>query len=128
MAEFTGKNILVLGGSRGIGAAIVRRFASGGGKIAFTYAGSKDAAEALAGETRAEAIRTDSADRDALIATVASRGALDVLVASAGTLVMGDPLTLEADAIDNMIDVNVRAPITPRSRLRARCPITAASS
>jgi cyclic-di-GMP-binding biofilm dispersal mediator protein len=110
MADFTGKNILVLGGSRGIGAAIVRRFAKDGGKVAFTYAGSKGAAEALAAETGAEAIRTDSADRDALITTVASRGALDVLVANAGTLVMDDPLTLEADAIDHMIDVNVRAP------------------
>jgi cyclic-di-GMP-binding biofilm dispersal mediator protein len=110
MSDFNGKNILILGGSRGIGAAIVRRFAGGGGKVAFTYAGSKDAAEVLADETGAEAIRSDSADRDALIATVASRGALDVLVANAGTLAMGDPLTIEADAIDNMIDVNVRAP------------------
>jgi cyclic-di-GMP-binding biofilm dispersal mediator protein len=110
MTDFAGKNVLVLGGSRGIGAAIVRRFAKGGGKVAFTYAGSKDAAKTLAAETGAEMIHADSADRDALIATVASRGALDVLVASAGTLVMGDPLTLDADAIDNMIDVNVRAP------------------
>jgi cyclic-di-GMP-binding biofilm dispersal mediator protein len=110
MADFTGKNILVLGGSRGIGAAIVRRFAKDGGKIAFTYVGSKDAAEALAAETGAEAIRTDSADRDALIATVASRGALNILVANSGALIAGDPLTLEADAIDHMIDVNVRAP------------------
>ena len=110
MGDFTGKNILVLGGSRGIGAAIVRRFARSGGTIAFTYAGSKDAAEALAGETCAVAIRADSADRDALIATVASRGALDVLVVNAGTAVMGDPLALQADAIDHIIDVNARAP------------------
>jgi cyclic-di-GMP-binding biofilm dispersal mediator protein len=110
MAEFTGKNILVLGGSRGIGAAIVRRFAKGGGTVAFTYSGSKAAAEALAAETGAEAIRTDSADRDALLATVAGRGALDVLVANAGTLVLGDPLTLDADAIDRMITINVNAP------------------
>ncbi len=110
MADFTGKNILVLGGSRGIGAAIVRRFAKGGGIVGFTYAGSKEAAEALAAETGAEAIHTDSADRDALIKTVASRGALDILVINAGTLVVGDPLTLEADAVDRMIDINVRAP------------------
>jgi len=110
MTDFTGKNILVLGGSRGIGAAIVRRLSEGGGKVAFTYAGSAQAAEALAAETGAEAVRTDSADRDALINTVASRGALDILVANAGVLAMGDPLTLEADAIDHMIDVNVRAP------------------
>ena len=83
MADFSGKNVLILGGSRGIGAAIVRRFSPGGGKLAFTYAGSKDAAEALAKETGAEAIQTDSADRKALTATVAGRGALDVLVVNA---------------------------------------------
>jgi cyclic-di-GMP-binding biofilm dispersal mediator protein len=110
MADFTGKNVLVLGGSRGIGEAIVRRFAAGGATLAFTYAGSKDAAAALAADTGAEAIQTDSADREALIATVAGRGALDVLVISAGTLVMDDPLTLDPDAVDQMIDINVRAP------------------
>src|SRR3954466_6292335 len=110
MAGFTGKNILVLGGSRGIGAAIVRRFAGDGGTVAFTYAGSNDAAEALAAETGTEAIRTDSADRGALVATVAARGALDILVVNAGALVIGDPLTLDPDAVDRMIDVNVRAP------------------
>lgn len=110
MTDFTGKNVLVLGGSRGIGAAIVRRLAKGGGKVTFTYAGSKDAAEALAAETGAEAIRADSANRAELTATVAGRGALDVIVINAGTLVLGDPLTLDADSVDRMIDVNVRAP------------------
>jgi cyclic-di-GMP-binding biofilm dispersal mediator protein len=110
MTDLAGKNVLVLGGSRGIGAAIVRRFAKGEAKLAFTYAGSKAAADALAADTGAEAIRTDSADRDALIATVASRGALDAIVVNAGALVLGDPLTLDPDAVDRMIDVNVRAP------------------
>lgn len=110
MNDFTGKAVLVLGGSRGIGAAMVRRFAKGGGKVAFTYAGSKDAADELAAETGAEAIRTDSANRNELIRTVAERGELDVIVINAGTLVMGDPLTLDADGVDRMIDVNVRAP------------------
>jgi cyclic-di-GMP-binding biofilm dispersal mediator protein len=110
MTDFAGKNVLILGGSRGIGAAIVRRFAKGAARVAFTYAGSKSAAEALAAETGAEPIRTDSADRDALITTVAGRGSLDILVVSAGALAMGDPLKLDADAVDRLIDVNVRAP------------------
>lgn len=110
MGDFSGKNILILGGSRGIGAAIVRRFAAGDGKVAFTYAGSKEAAEALAKATGAEAIQTDSGDRKALTATVAGRGALDVLVINAGIAILGDPLTIEPDAVDRLIDVNVRAP------------------
>ncbi len=110
MGDLTGKRVLVLGGSRGIGAAIVRRLAKGGGQVAFTYAGSKGAADALAAEAGAEAVRADSANRDELIAAVAARGALDVIVINAGTALMGDPLTLDADAIDRMIDINVRAP------------------
>lgn len=108
--HFTGKNILVLGGSRGIGAAIVRRFAAANAKLAFTFSGSKEAADSLATETGAEALRTDSANRDAVIATIAGRGSLDVLVVNAGTFLMGDPLTLDPDAVDRMIDINVRAP------------------
>ena len=110
MAGLNGKNILVLGGSRGIGAAIVSRFAKEGAQVAFTYFGSKDAADALASETGSETIQTDSGDRDAVIATVAGRGPIDVLVVNAGTLVMGDPLTLDADAVDRMIQVNVHSP------------------
>lgn len=49
--RFTGKTVLILGGSRGIGAAIVRHFVTDGANVRFTYAGSKDAAERLAQET-----------------------------------------------------------------------------
>lgn len=37
MPLFQGKSVLVLGGSRGIGAAIVRRFAAEGAAVHFTY-------------------------------------------------------------------------------------------
>ena len=110
MAGLTGKNILILGGSRGIGAAIVHRFACEGAKVAFTYLHSAAEAHALAAETGAAAVKADSADRAELIRAVADRGALDVIVIDAGVLVMGDPLTLDPDVVDHLIDVNVRAP------------------
>ncbi|KPH66260.1 SDR family oxidoreductase [Novosphingobium sp. ST904] len=110
MARFTGKKALVIGGSRGIGASIVQRLAGEGASVTFTYAGSRDAAEALAAETGSTAVRSDASNRDALIATVSEAGAIDILVVSAGLLVTGDPLELDPDAIDRMIDVNVRAP------------------
>ncbi|MET0905666.1 MAG: SDR family oxidoreductase [Tardiphaga sp.] len=110
MTGFANKNVLILGGSRGIGAAIVRRFAGDGARVAFTYAGSHDAAVALAAETGSEAIRTDSADRDAVIATVASRGSIDVLIVNAGIAMIGDPLTFAPDDVDRMIEVNVHSP------------------
>ena len=104
------RNVLVLGGSRGIGAAIVRRFAAAGDQVGFTYAGSRDAAEKLAREVGAAAIQADSADRGAVIAVVQARGPLDVLVVNSGVIVFGDPRDQDPDAIDHMIDVNVRAP------------------
>ena len=47
MTDFSNKSVLVLGGSRGIGAAIVRRFAADGAKVAFTYSGSPEAHSSL---------------------------------------------------------------------------------
>src|SRR5450830_719586 len=43
----TGKIAFVTGGSRGIGAAIVRRLAGEGATVAFTYQRSADEAQAL---------------------------------------------------------------------------------
>lgn len=80
MAAFQGKSVLVLGGSRGIGAAIVRRFAAEGAAVTFTYAGSHEVAEHLAVETGSAATLTDSSDRDAVIERVHGSGPLDVLV------------------------------------------------
>ena len=57
MAKLTGKRALVLGGSRGIGAAIVERLTAEGAETTFTYAGSAAAAEALAEKTGAEAVQ-----------------------------------------------------------------------
>jgi cyclic-di-GMP-binding biofilm dispersal mediator protein len=110
MATFQGKSVLVLGGSRGIGAAIVRHFAAAGATVAFTYAGSQAAAEGIANETGATAHKADSAVRGEVVAAVRDAGALDMLIVNAGVAIMGDPLTLEADAVDRLIDINVRAP------------------
>lgn len=110
MATFQGKSVLVLGGSRGIGAAIVRRFASEGAAVTFTYAGSRDAAEQLAADTGSTAVQTDSADRDAVIARVRETGPLDVLVVNSGFAIFGDALEQDPDEIDRLFRVNVHAP------------------
>lgn len=110
MSGFQGKSVLVLGGSRGIGAAIVRRFVAGGAKVVFTYAGSREAAEQLATETGSTAVMTDSADRDAVIALVRDSGPIDVLVVNAGIGAFGNPLEQDPDAIDRLIQINVNSP------------------
>lgn len=110
MPGFTDKSVLVLGGSRGIGAAIVRRFAADGAKVTFTYAGSRDAAEQLARETGTTAVQTDSADRDAVIARVRDSGPLDVLVVNSGIGIFGDAFDQDPDAIDRLFRINIHAP------------------
>jgi cyclic-di-GMP-binding biofilm dispersal mediator protein len=110
MGQFNQKSVLILGGSRGIGAAIVRRFAAEGGRVSFTYAGSPEAAKTLETQTGARAIQTDSADRDAVIATVKAAGPLDVLVVNAGIAIFGDALEQDPDQIDRLFRINVLAP------------------
>ncbi|WP_445287395.1 SDR family oxidoreductase [Variovorax atrisoli] len=110
MSVFKGKSVLVLGGSRGIGAAIVRRFASEGARVTFTYSGSPDAAKLVADETGAIAFQTDSSDRDAVIARVRDSGPLDVLVVNAGVAIFGDALEQDPDAVDRLFRINVQSP------------------
>ena len=110
MGEFAGKSVLILGGSRGIGAAMVRHFVDAGAQVRFTYSGSKDAAEALAAETGASANKADSSIREETVAAVRDAGALDILIVNAGVAIMGDPLQLDPDAVDRLIDINVRSP------------------
>jgi cyclic-di-GMP-binding biofilm dispersal mediator protein len=110
MSVFKGKSVLVLGGSRGIGAAIVRRFVTDGAQVAFTYSGSPGAAKLLATETGSTAFLADSADRDAVIARVRDCGPLDVLVVNSGIAIFGDALEQDPDAVDRLLRINVHTP------------------
>ncbi len=110
MSDFQGKSILVIGGSRGIGASIVKRFADEGAKVAFTYGASREAAEELAKDTGTTAIQADSADRDVVISAVRGRGPLDILVVNSGIGVFGDALDQDPDAIDRLFQINLKTP------------------
>lgn len=110
MAALQKRSVLVLGGSRGIGAAIVRRFASEGASVVFSYAGSPDAAAQLSAETGSVAAQADSADRDAVTKLVRDSGPLDVLIVNAGIALFGDALELDSDAVDRLFRINIHAP------------------
>ncbi len=110
MSAFQGKSVLVLGGSRAIGAATVNRFARDGAKVTFTCSGSEVAAKQLAAKTGAQAVQTDSADLDAVIARVKDSGPLDILGVNAGIGIFGDALEQDPDAIDRLFKINIHAP------------------
>lgn len=99
---------VVLGGSRGIGAGIVRRLAADAHEVVFTWFGSADAANALTKEAGAAAFRVDSADRKAVAALLSEIGPIDALIVNAGIAVGGDPLATDPAEIDRMIDINLR--------------------
>jgi cyclic-di-GMP-binding biofilm dispersal mediator protein len=110
MPDLTGKRALVLGGSRGIGAAIVRRFVSDGANTTFTFSSSPEAADVLAVETGATPVRADSGDREAVAEVIKQQEPLDILVINAGVAIFGNPPEVEPSAIDRLIDINVRGP------------------
>jgi len=108
---------LVFGGSRGMGAAIVRRLAAEGRPVAFTYVSAPDKAAALAKDIEAEGgtaltMQADSADPEAVrkaVETAVERfGNLGVLVVNAGVLISGAIDQFALPDFDRMLAVNVR--------------------
>lgn len=123
-----GKSALVLGGSRGIGAAIARRLAAGGASVALTYVQGATAAQTVVDDIekaggRAVAIQADSADEKAIEAAVAQTreafGALDILVNNAGVLAIAPIEEFTTEDLDRTLAVNVRAAVIA-SRAAAR--------
>src|SRR5260221_6182549 len=112
-----GKKAMVIGGSRGIGAAVVKRLAGEDAAVAFTYVSSRAPAEALATSIEdagghATALHADSADATALDVAVdragEAVGGLDVLVNNEGILIHGNVADYSLADLDKMIAVNVR--------------------
>lgn len=120
MTRLDQKVAFVTGGSRGIGAAIVKRLSAEGADVAFTYVSAQEKAEALVQEIehaggKVIAIKADSGDSKAIATaiekTVARFGKLDILVNNAGVFVTGPAGNPDNDleALDRQIDVNIRA-------------------
>jgi 3-oxoacyl-[acyl-carrier protein] reductase len=112
------KVAFVTGGARGIGVAIVRRLASEGAAVAFTYQSSAENARKLAADIesnggRALPLQADVADASALTAAIneAGRvlGRIDILVNNAGVLLLGTVDDFSLEDFDKTLAVNVRA-------------------
>ena len=118
MGMLDGKVALITGGSRGIGAALVRKYVSEGAKVAFTYRSSSTKADALVDELNTEAqpvkaYQSDAADFTAaeqLIKDVtADFGALDILINNAGITKDTLMLRMGEDQWDQVMEVNLKS-------------------
>ncbi|WP_417176581.1 3-oxoacyl-[acyl-carrier-protein] reductase [Anaerotignum sp.] len=112
-----GKTAIVTGGSRGIGAAICKRFAEQGANIALLYAGNTQKAEetkAVLQEmgVKAEAYQCNVADAEQVAAVckqiIKDFGGADILVNNAG--ITKDKLVpmMKVPDFDSVVDTNLK--------------------
>jgi 3-oxoacyl-[acyl-carrier protein] reductase len=115
------KKIVVTGGSRGIGAGIVKSLAQAGATVAFTYTSRPDAAEKVLAEIKALNPKTadqhfclsmNVADPDSVekgFAQILERfGQIDGLVNNAGITKDGLLLRMKTEDFDDVIQTNLR--------------------
>ena len=117
MGRLNDKVAVVTGGSRGIGAAIARRFGAEGARVAVVYKAAAEAADEIvaeieAGGGEAAAIRCDVAQTSACAAmvdaAVAAFGGIDILVNNAGIYLLTTIGETSEDAWDSQMDTNVK--------------------
>ncbi|KAJ5948498.1 hypothetical protein N7454_001805 [Penicillium verhagenii] len=117
-----GRNVLVIGGSRGIGAIIAKKFAAEGSNVAINYMSSKETAEKVAGDlagkynVKTVVIQGDAGKQSEATNTVKSAieqlGGLDVVISNAGWTKMtnfGDLDAMDDDDWDKCWNINVKS-------------------
>ena len=102
------KNVVITGGSRGIGAAAVELFAARGDRVYFLYEKDHGAAAAVAERTGATPICCDVADKAAVEAAFRHLPGVDILICNAGIVHYGLMSMMEEDAWDRIFAVNVK--------------------
>ena len=118
---FAGRRVLVVGGSRGIGAACCRLFSASGARVVVHYHRAEDDAREVldglvgGGERGHLVVRANLADRaetKALFGSIEDAwGGLDVLVNNAGIWVRNPLANFDADALEETLAVNLTGPI-----------------
>ena len=127
-------NVVITGGSRGIGAAAVAFFAARGDRVFFLYEKNHAAAQAVAEKTGATAICCDVADRQVVYGAFERLPDVDILICNAGIMDFA-PINLLPEARwDRLFDVNVKgiyncvgAAMPAFLRKQAGCIITVSS-
>ena len=100
--------VLITGGSRGIGAATVARFAQRGDTVFFLYEKDHAAAASVAQKTGATAICCDVADGEAVRRAFNALPPLDILVCNAGICHSGLMSMISEPEWDRLFAVNVK--------------------
>lgn len=117
MLDLTGTHILIVGGSRGIGAAAAERAAQAGARITVTYVRGKAAADEVVKKIttaggKAQAIAADLTDTtsidQATAAAVATFGPLNGLVVSAGSFIGKSLREMTPEFWDEIVGINLR--------------------
>jgi len=101
-------NVVITGGSRGIGAAAVELFAARGDRVWFLYEKDHDAARAVAEKTGATAICCDVADGDRVKEAFQRIADVDILICNAGIVHYGLMSMMEEAVWDRIFAVNVK--------------------
>ena len=101
-------NVIITGGSRGIGAAAVALFAARGDSVYFLYEKDHDSAREVAESTGATAICCDVADTAAVKAAFRQIPDVDVLICNAGIVHYGLMSMMEETEWDRIFAVNVK--------------------
>ena len=101
------KQVLITGGSRGIGAAAVRLFSRSGWRVAFFYEKNHDAANAVSAETGAQAICCDVANPDAVRQAVDRLAPVELLINNAGIAHYGLISQITEAEFERLFRVNV---------------------
>ena len=108
------RNVLITGGSRGIGRAMVELFAAEGWRVAFTYLRSENEAKALAEKTGALAIRADAENENEILASVAEAeaafGDIDCLINNAAISGFSLLTDVSTEEWNRFLRINLTAP------------------
>lgn len=101
------RTVVITGGTRGIGAAAVCRFAQNGDRVCFLYEKRADLAEKMERETGAKGYLCDVADEERVKAVFSEIGDVDVLVNNAGIVDYGPINWVSGETFRRVMDVNV---------------------
>ncbi len=113
MAEFSGKSVVVTGGSLGMGRACAERFARAGGKV-LIVANDKASVDAAVGDIGENAVgfvgdvRRESDMQAAIGEAVTRNGGVDILACCAGIQRYGTVVDTPEDVWDDVLDINLK--------------------